>query len=101
MVISEHNEESEDSLFNIILENSRDVVYIMDFQNNKFEFISPSIQEMTGYSKDELLATDKEELIKIIHEDYREIFKNHYYKLQYKSAGHRNFLQLNSRSGPK
>ncbi len=99
--ISEINNESEVSLFNTILENSRDVVYIVDCINNKIEFISPSILEMSGYSKDELMAMNITEILNIVHIDFRKIVTNHWIKLKTKPASTKNYFTIEFKIRPK
>lgn len=94
-------EDSEASLFNTILENSRDVVYIINYHDVKFEFISPSILEMTGYSRDEFLTMNKTDILNIIHSDYREIFKNHWKNLKNKPVKTKNYFPVEFKIRPK
>jgi len=94
-------EDYELSLFNMILENSRDVVYIINYQNNKFDFLSPAIFEMTGYNKEELVTMKKDDILNIIHPDFREIFRSHWKGLANKPVNTKNYFSIEFKIRPK
>ena len=50
-----------------ILDNSRDVIYQMNMDTGRYEYISPSVMQVIGFSPGELLAMDREALLSRIH----------------------------------
>ena len=52
-----------------MLENSQDVIYRLNVQTGRYEYISPSAQAVTGYSSDELMAQTDEAATAMIHPD--------------------------------
>jgi len=61
-----------------ILENSRDILYSINYESFTFEFLSPSVIDMTGYSQKEILAMNRDEFLKIIHPDDQEKYKKYW-----------------------
>ena len=60
--------------FRSVLENSRDVIYRFNVQSGGFEYISPSVQEIMGYSAEELMAMDSQTARTMVHpEDQTEL----------------------------
>ena len=55
--------------FRPVLDNSRDVVYRLNLRTGKFEYMSPSAQEATGFSSDDLSRIDKAAVGKLVHPD--------------------------------
>ena len=55
--------------FHSILESSRDVIYSMNAQTGRFEYISPYAEKIVGFSVDELMALDPQETLEMIHPD--------------------------------
>ncbi|WP_410509126.1 PAS domain S-box protein [Methanosarcina hadiensis] len=61
-----------DGRFRSVLENSLDSAYRMDFQNNRFDYMSPVIEQITGFSAREINAmTSNNGLLNRIHSDDR------------------------------
>ena len=61
-----------DERFRSVLENSLDSAYRMDFQNNHFDYMSPVIEQITGFSVREINAmTINNGLLNRIHSDDR------------------------------
>ena len=52
-----------------VLDNSRDVIYRLNVQAGRYEYISPSAQRVTGFSADELMAQDAKTALTMIHPD--------------------------------
>jgi PAS domain S-box-containing protein len=44
-----------DKLYQQIIENAGDVIWIMDVEKGKFTYVSPSVQKLRGYSPEEVL----------------------------------------------
>lgn len=44
-----------DKLYQLITENAGDVIWIMDVQNGKFAYVSPSVLKLRGYTPEEVL----------------------------------------------
>lgn len=102
IVVSEtiiNSEEKTDETFSIlstILENSKEVIYIFNYQTQTLDFISPYIYEITGYAASEIQSLENA-LNHIVHPDSREQcfvhfrdltkkhnFSNRYYSIEYK-----------------
>ncbi len=63
-------QESEER-FRSVLENSLDSAYRLDLQNNRFDYISPVIEQITGFSAKEIGAMSSNDLLDRIHSDDR------------------------------
>jgi len=62
--------------FRLLAENAKDIIYVFSFvPNHKFEYISPSVFEITGYSAHELYENPMLYL-KLIHPDYIHLIQN-------------------------
>ncbi len=55
--------------FRSVLDNSRDVIYRLNVQTGRYEYISPSAETVVGFSPDELMALDLETALAMIHPD--------------------------------
>ncbi|MCE5264318.1 MAG: PAS domain S-box protein [Deltaproteobacteria bacterium] len=55
--------------FRSVLDNSRDVIYRLNLQTGRFEYISPAAEAVVGFSPDELMALDSEAALAMIHPD--------------------------------
>jgi PAS domain S-box-containing protein len=53
--------------FRSVLDRSRDVIYRINLQSGRYEYISPSAGTMVGYSSDELAAMSVEASLSMIH----------------------------------
>ena len=74
-------QESE-SRFHSVLDNSQDVIYRMNVQTGHYEYISPSAENVVGYSPDELMALNNEQSLEIIHPDDRKNMQDAITKLE-------------------
>jgi len=84
----EELKESE-SKFRLLAENSRDMIYRMNIQTNKYEYVSPASLKLLGYTPDEFYHQPL--LIrKIIHPDFREYFNKEWEKLE-KNEGSKSY----------
>lgn len=65
------NEElrQKDQKFKGVLENSRDVIYQMNLKNGKYEYMSPAVLKMTGYTAEEIMGGGPELMLKLTHPD--------------------------------
>jgi len=61
-----------------ILDNSHDVIFLADIKERKFEYISPSVGNVLGYTPEEMKAFNFKELISLIHPDDQERAKKHF-----------------------
>lgn len=64
--------------FRFILENSHDVIYLANLSKKSFEYVSPSIKEVLGYTPEEMKAFEFNELISFIHPDDQKRSKEHF-----------------------
>lgn len=62
------------SKFTTLIDNSRDVLYSLFVHNFKFEYLSSSVVELTGFTREELMAMQPREMLQIIHPDYRRMY---------------------------
>ena len=63
-------QESE-SRFHSVLDNSQDVIYRVNVQTGKYEYVSPSTKKVFGYSPEELMALAVKNPLNTIHPDDR------------------------------
>jgi PAS domain S-box-containing protein len=59
--------------FRSVLENSLDSAYRLDFRSNCFDYMSPVIKQITGFSPEEIGALRRNDLLDRIHPDDRQI----------------------------
>ncbi|MTK64767.1 MAG: PAS domain S-box protein [Methanobacterium sp.] len=52
-----------ESLYNIISENTGDVIWIMDLKTQKFTYVSPSVYDLRGYTPEEVLNQKIDEVM--------------------------------------
>jgi PAS domain S-box-containing protein len=72
--VSEHRRADEalrasEARFRSVLENSRDVIYRLNVQTGHYEYISPAVETVVGFSPSELAAMDAETSQALIHPD--------------------------------
>jgi PAS domain S-box-containing protein len=58
--------ESEEKVLSILI-NSLDIIYRINLVTGKFEFISPSVETIMGYSQDEIMALDPTASLALVH----------------------------------
>lgn len=63
-----------ESLYNIISENTEDVIWIMDLKSQKFSYVSPSVYHLRGYTPEEVLKQGVEDVM--TPKDYQYITEN-------------------------
>jgi PAS domain S-box-containing protein len=57
--------------FRSVLDNSQDVIVRFNLQTGSYEYVSPSVADLTGYSPEEYMAMDKKSALDMIHpEDF-------------------------------
>jgi PAS domain S-box-containing protein len=72
--VSEHRRADEalrasEARFRSVLENSRDVIYRVNVQTGHYDYISPAVETVVGFSPSELAAMDAETSQALIHPD--------------------------------
>jgi PAS domain S-box-containing protein len=55
--------------FRNVLDNSLDMIYSLNLQTGKYEYVSPSSKRMLGYSPEEFRALDSGDLVSLVHPD--------------------------------
>lgn len=55
--------------FRNVLDNSHDMIYSMNLQTGRYEYVSPASKQVLGYSPEEFQALDSDELISLVHPD--------------------------------
>jgi PAS domain S-box-containing protein len=55
--------------FRSVLDNAMDCIYRINLQTSRYEYISPSVEEIVGFSPDELMTLDAETALAMIHPD--------------------------------
>ena len=49
--------------YSVIVENCSDVIWIYDYKNSKFSFVSPSVKVVTGYTPDDIIGRPLEDFL--------------------------------------
>jgi PAS domain S-box-containing protein len=57
--------------FQTVLEHSLDVAFRRNLQTQKYDYLSPVIEQLTNYSADQITKMDSEELLLLIHPEDR------------------------------
>lgn len=52
-----------DKIYQLIIENAGDVIWIMDVEKGKFTYVSPSVQKLRGYTPEEVLNQPVSEVL--------------------------------------
>jgi PAS domain S-box-containing protein len=55
--------------FRSVLDNTRDVIARVNLQTGDYEYVSPSVEALVGYSPDEFLGMDNKTALTMIHPD--------------------------------
>jgi PAS domain S-box-containing protein len=55
--------------FRSVLNNSLDMIYSLNLQTGKYEYVSPACKKVFGYSLEEFTAIDTEKLVSLVHPD--------------------------------
>lgn len=71
-----------ESRFRRVLRHSRDVVYELDIRSWSYEYMSPAVESMLGYSMDRILAGGPEFVREHIHPEDREYMEEEIGKLK-------------------
>jgi PAS domain S-box-containing protein len=81
---SNHQCELENTISKLtsIIENSRDVLYSVYYNDFKYDFISPSAADIFGYTAKEIQEMNFDGFLQIIHGDFREIYRDHWLSLK-------------------
>ena len=77
-----HALQESESRFHSVLDNSQDVIYRINVQTGNYEYVSPSTENVFGYSPDELIVLANKNLLNTIHPDDRIKFKEALKKLE-------------------
>jgi two-component system CheB/CheR fusion protein len=55
--------------FRSVFDNSRDVIYRLNVQTGRFEYVSPSVKTVVGFSPDEIMEMDADTAMGVVHPD--------------------------------
>jgi PAS domain S-box-containing protein len=80
--------------FRSILNNSQDVIYCYNLRSREFEYISPSVKTVIGFTPDELMHNGKY-LISVIHPEYTHDFNKALRKCIREGRARVEYLQAN------
>jgi PAS domain S-box-containing protein len=80
--------------FRSILNNSQDVIYCYNLRSREFEYVSPSVKSVLGFTPDELLHNWKD-LISVIHPEYTHDFNKALRKCVKEGRARVEYLQTN------
>jgi len=85
-----------DIIHDNILKNLRDTLYKLNFRTGRYDFISPSIFDITGFTSEECINMGVQGLIEYIHPDDRPEVENYF---MHRSLGQKthNFLEYRIR----
>ena len=67
--------------FQVLLENSLDMIYQLDLKNETFNYVSPASLKIIGYSPDELMSFTLKNIEEFIHPDDTRQWNNHIHTL--------------------
>ena len=76
-----------------ILESSRDVLYTINYELLTFDFLSHSVIDMTGYSREEIIAMRWDEYLKIVHPDDRVRYKKYWESIKERNIRHNQIFE--------
>ena len=82
-----------------MLESSRDVIYRMNTQTGRFEYISPFAEKIVGFSIDELMVLDIQATLEMIHPDDRHIMQTALAHLEDTGEAHAEYRQQTKNGG--
>jgi PAS domain S-box-containing protein len=68
--------QAQEELFRAVLANSRDVLVSCNFGTSRYEYVSPSVVELVGYSPSEVVGISLGEAIAMLHIDDLTTFMN-------------------------
>lgn len=67
--------------FRGVLENSFDVIYRFNLEKDRFDYISPSLQRLLGYTTAEVATLSFETILSLIHPDDREWLQSSFHHM--------------------
>jgi PAS domain S-box-containing protein len=65
-----------DAMFQAILDSSRDVIVLFNLQNQRYEYVSPSVKDLVGFTPDEFSGMDIKAAIRMVHPDDLPAFRS-------------------------
>jgi PAS domain S-box-containing protein len=83
-----------ESRFRSVLDNSRDIIYRLNLQTGRHEYISPSV-ESSGFSKEEISSMDIMDLLKNVHHEDIIPLRKSLLKMRETGEGELEYRQLN------
>lgn len=87
------------NLYEQIIQNSRDVLYCVNYSDLEIEYLSPSIVDLTGYTIEEIMQLSLNEFLNIVHPEDKDGFLNHFQSI--KNNPHKQNLSFEYRIKPK
>lgn len=87
------------NLYEQIIQNSRDVLYCVNFSDLEIEYLSPSIVDLTGYTIEEIMQLPLNEFLNIVHPEDKDAFLNHFQSI--KNSSNKRNLSFEYRIKPK
>jgi PAS domain S-box-containing protein len=73
--------------FRSVLDNSRDIIYQFNVQTKRYEYMSPCVEQILGYSPAEMLAITPEEFLALVYPDDRPVLLEAFLQLEAKGEG--------------
>jgi PAS domain S-box-containing protein len=64
-----HKTKERNEMFQAILDSSRDVIVLFNLQNQRYEYVSPSVKDLVGFTPDEFSGMDIKTAIRMVHPD--------------------------------
>lgn len=84
-----------ESRFRSVLDNSRDIIYRLNLQTGLHEYISPSIESLSGFSMEEISSMEIMDLLKNVHHEDITALRKSLLKLRETGEGELEYRQLN------
>jgi two-component system CheB/CheR fusion protein len=69
------------NIYEQIVENSQDIFYCLSYPQLEILYISPSIKDLTGKSREEFISQSSDFTLSFIHPSDKELFLNHFKSL--------------------
>ncbi len=73
--------------FRVVLESSLDVAYRRNLQADRYDYMSPVVREILGFTPDELAGMDLDEIMDRVHPEDRPVVEEELYRSVFRTRG--------------